>query len=719
MESSDSSSSYMKATSCSDSKKEKYPGGIECGDLNSVSSSTCGSAVNELPSIIPEIRIKNTTSSKTKPKEILNPRSIRRTAKSRNLKPSIRMSDDSITPQRPSFLEDSRASPNYLKATRCFEGKKSRFQASPQIPESSLDSSKNVRILIKKTSSKPERPSFKSSRVSEDVNVDNATCPSTLRDSKFPKHVVVDSQRSMKVCRYHHCSLNGHHHIHETRDTSPPPKRVSYKSRRTLKKQRSVKAKGESRPGLNHSRDKRKHHQNSQMVMDSLEEIYVKPKTRLLGDEYGGIQESVLVEIAFGETSYPEKSYRESLNQIRNYLAEEQDFPGAAFEIKGNCFKCSCKIGDGYNHENALDGGNSFDKKYYSAVFMDPNEQISTSSDDRTTIGREERGNEGSKKVSTTSLASDCQTSKDNNLELEQEFTTGFTNIGDSEAREVMKDTTSDSPYSEKCRPQFNKGRHISMWHLIHQQLASDFAAEAGDEKLNGTDGKNHVNGDNILLANVCSASCPNSPDSDMVAEKNESEIQEFELRKLFVIKLVREAIEKILLPEVQDQTSDDQSITSENILEQEIVGKNQGREMIVSTSMACAREIYIQHDPDDGEGEGRFDLTKKSLSGKSEKRAAKHWSYLKNWILLERFIKELVKVKKLNPKKLQLLPLKPDPEAEKFHLRPQTVDERKRAEEWMLDHALQQAVSQFASTEKRKVALLVKAFESVVPLPT
>ncbi|KAL2535013.1 Uncharacterized protein Adt_08364 [Abeliophyllum distichum] len=284
MESCDSSSSCMKATSCSDSKKEKFPGGIECDDINSVISSTCGSAVNELPSLIPEIRIKNTTSSKTTPKELLNPRSVRRPAKSRNLKPSIHMSDNAITPQRQSFLEDSRASPNYLKATRCFEGKKSRFQASPQNPESSFDSSKNVRILIKKTSSKPERPSFKSSQVSVDVNLDNETCPSTLRDSKFPKHAVVHSESSMKVCRYHHCSLNGHYHIHETRDTSPPPKRVSYKSRRTLKKQRSVKAKGESRPGLNHSRDKRKHHQDdSQMVMDSLEEIDVKPRNSDIG----------------------------------------------------------------------------------------------------------------------------------------------------------------------------------------------------------------------------------------------------------------------------------------------------------------------------------------------------------------------------------------------------------------------------------------------------
>lgn len=100
----------------------------------------------------------------------------------------------------------------------------------------------------------------------------------------------------------------------------------------------------------------------------------------------------------------------------------------------------------------------------------------------------------------------------------------------------------------------------------------------------------------------------------------------------------------------------------------------------------------------------------------KSEKKAPKHWSNLKKWILLQRFIRELEKVRKFNPRKPHLLPLNPDPEAEKVNLRPQTLDGRKSAEEWMLDHALRQAVSQLAPTQKKKVALLVRAFETVVP---
>lgn len=74
--------------------------------------------------------------------------------------------------------------------------------------------------------------------------------------------------------------------------------------------------------------------------------------------------------------------------------------------------------------------------------------------------------------------------------------------------------------------------------------------------------------------------------------------------------------------------------------------------------------------------------------------------------------------LKKFNPRAPQYLDLEPDPEAEKVDLRHQMVDERKNAEEWMIDYALQQAVTKLAPARKRRVALLVEAFETVIPLP-
>ncbi|KAL3651869.1 hypothetical protein CASFOL_004871 [Castilleja foliolosa] len=68
------------------------------------------------------------------------------------------------------------------------------------------------------------------------------------------------------------------------------------------------------------------------------------------------------------------------------------------------------------------------------------------------------------------------------------------------------------------------------------------------------------------------------------------------------------------------------------------------------------------------------------------------------------------------NPRAPNFLPLELDPEAEKVDLKHQDLDERKDAEEWMVDYELRQIVTKLSSARKRKVALLVEAFEKVTP---
>ncbi|EYU18661.1 hypothetical protein MIMGU_mgv1a021260mg, partial [Erythranthe guttata] len=231
----------------------------------------------------------------------------------------------------------------------------------------------------------------------------------------------------------------------------------------------------------------------------------------------------------------------------------------------------------------------------------------------------------------------------------------------------------------------FSKPRHVSMWHLIHQHMSSSSSSP-----------------ENKLSENDDSLPAMESADSDVGPTEN-AEL-EIEVRKLFAIKLVRQAIEKILLPEIQDQSSDDMSVTSEDTPRSEPVEENQNKEFDADKG-----EMSVQSNPKE-ESVVTDDVRK------SEKKAPKHWSNLKKWILLQRFIRALEKVKTFNPKKPKILPLNPDPESEKVNLRRQTVDQRKNSEEWMLDYAIRQAVSELAPTQKRKVALLVRAFETVVP---
>ncbi|KAJ8765495.1 hypothetical protein K2173_014617 [Erythroxylum novogranatense] len=81
--------------------------------------------------------------------------------------------------------------------------------------------------------------------------------------------------------------------------------------------------------------------------------------------------------------------------------------------------------------------------------------------------------------------------------------------------------------------------------------------------------------------------------------------------------------------------------------------------------------------------------------------------------------IKDSDEQREFNPKEPNFLPVVPDPEAEKVDLKHQDMDDRKNSEEWMIDYALQKAVTKLAPARKKKVALLVEAFETVLPMPT
>uniref|UniRef100_A0ACD5XDE4 Uncharacterized protein n=2 Tax=Avena sativa TaxID=4498 RepID=A0ACD5XDE4_AVESA len=76
----------------------------------------------------------------------------------------------------------------------------------------------------------------------------------------------------------------------------------------------------------------------------------------------------------------------------------------------------------------------------------------------------------------------------------------------------------------------------------------------------------------------------------------------------------------------------------------------------------------------------------------------------------------EAERIRAFNPRAPNFLPVEPDPDAEKVDLRHQETDDRKNAEEWMVDYALRRTVKKLARAQKRKVEMLVQAFETVIP---
>ncbi|KAL6530520.1 hypothetical protein OROMI_028409 [Orobanche minor] len=703
MESFDSSPNYMKATSSFDAKIEHSPRrGSECHDMISTTSSTCGSLVTR--TFAPKLNniggIKHGTNKNRTMKNFENAKSFRRRAKSRIIHhpPITIFSEDSL-------FGSSDSSPHYLKSTSSSQGKK---MVSPGHNKSlralsRTFSLRNVKILIKKTSFKPKRSLLNYSEVPEDVTVTRATYSSTLKDSNFSKPVELHSRGAkseknphVKICRYHHCSLHGH--CQGSLDPVSQAKHFLYKRRRSLKKQKSIIPKIDSGPGGKKRFSDKKKRQIIPVVepLNSYEEICPKPEVE----------------------SFPERSYKENIDISRKYsLLEQEIFGGKSFGPNGYCLRCSCHEREQVTSEpGRADGDLSLTEVISSSLdgnevaIEKPNEQVGDYIEDVAILSRANENSDRKcpegpviyeviKKKSELSSSTNRRSSSDIYYEEERECTTQADDFEVDNKVAQINESEKYSPTQEVSKLQFSKQRHISMWHLIHEHMSMDLVAERPNEPLEGTNDESPMEDEN----------------SEMDTMSIDSENREIELRKMFAIKLVREAIEKILLPEVQDQASDDQSVTSESTPRTKIFERNLTREF------NQAEPDIDQDIPKDERLINDYTSSQEIMQNekdvrKSEKKAPKHWSNLKKWILLQRFIRELEKVKKFNPKKPQLLPLVPDHEAEKVNLRPRTVDGRKNAEEWMLDYAIRQAVSQLAPTQKRKVALLVKAFETVVP---
>ncbi|KAG5583474.1 hypothetical protein H5410_054101 [Solanum commersonii] len=573
-------------------------------------------------------------------------------------------SDYAATPQHPSSLEVSELSTHCMKVTSsCSEGKQSHMQASPHSPSSRKSSS------TLSSSSK-------------------STCSSILKDSKFPQQVELhaglnesDRVSKVKVCSYHHCSLNK-----LSDDPSPPIKRV-YRRRKLLKPQKSIRLESESTNADNFS----------------IEENNLIQDVGVFGVNEAIDQYADLVEIVFGETSFPERSYQETIDIMRKYSTQEQDTLVSS-DVESNDQSVTTSV-----FCNSEDRDADFRHTLALPLLIKPVDNVVTTGEEDEDINRELSKNEPS--LTYDLVEAHCST----------EFSSASASNDTMKLVNNLQEMDDNANPTEHVDPnasakklhivQFSKEKHRSMWSLIHRHMISDESTELDSKVICGADEDNHKDGSNKSCAAESSDSFLSFSERESMTTKQDANNQEIESRKLLAVKLVREAIERILLPEVQDHSSDNQLVTSEVCNEENSNESDTKNEECDKASKSDEGNVTR-----DNTGSPEKQENKELVTNKAEKKAPTHWSNLKRWIILQRFVKELEKLRKFNPRKPRYLPLEPDPEAEKVNLKHQIEDERKSAEEWMLDYALQKAISQLAPTQKRKVGLLVTAFENVVP---
>jgi hypothetical protein len=257
---------------------------------------------------------------------------------------------------------------------------------------------------------------------------------------------------------------------------------------------------------------------------------------------------------------------------------------------------------------------------------------------------------------------------------------------------------TSDAPTSAvvESETQVEKQGNTGLWFMVYKHMVSDMTENNSKTLTDVADEKEPKYEGSIIRENSASdESTPVTNQQDVNLKDRVLEDREVELRQNEAIKMVEEAIDSIL-PDRQPLTDNNTIDRTERMYSG---GLNQKEE-----KMESGNGIAVEQKEDSVSKEGN----------KPSQKLSRNWSNLRKVVLLKRFIKALEKVRKFNPREPRYLPLEADSEDEKVQLRHQDMAERKGTEEWMLDYALRQVVSKLTPARKRKVELLVEAFETV-----
>ncbi|OMO59283.1 hypothetical protein COLO4_34259 [Corchorus olitorius] len=721
MEMSDASPNHVKATSSSDGKEDNFP--VLPLRLARRSSFKPVRTVTRKSSMkIRRSQLRKPSGGADLNKKLKKSRSIKHASSesSKSLRRGVNSQDDQH-PIIPSSEVDS--SPHFLKGTSSSE---SSFDSSDQVKKISTNKAQKVaypgnksirvsrtstlgpmRILTKMASMKSKRPSMKKcSDVSSisDPSLDRATCSSTLKDSKFPNRLEVkprgiDSDGTaavLNVCRYSYCSLHGHHH-----GNNPPLKKFVSMRRRVAKTQKSLKPESQSSGKAKRSGNRKKGLQTEKRAFDGDVGVALQQTT-------DDIRETPSV-LGEAESSYPNPSHEANLHQSSN--------PQKEGNIEAS--------GIGAEHFKEMPSTPSNGEQ----ALRDVNEDTASH------LNLEENKGDSQKdvkKLETVSTEGGCELP--NSLFsstgiMEKSISASPEKNGDSELEHRIlqpEDTLVASTIDVAGKAKMENQKNFKFWKLIYRHMVTDLDAEFETQNpLSRVDSEEQVQ--NLHnAANEKNESSQDISQTDPVTslEDYEASSRKLELTQSDAIKLVQQAFDKIL-SEIPDHSSDDQSsIASDAASDQDFLleKQNEGKEVSISTSSisredSMARDQEEKHLPTDNiiaPGEVKAAEMK---GKKSDKQMPNSWSNLKKMIILNRFVKSLEKVRNLKPRATRYLPAHKDPEAEKIHLKHQDMKGRKSSEEWMLDHALRQVISTLAPSQKRKVSMLVQAFESVIPL--
>ncbi|PSS09948.1 Dentin sialoprotein [Actinidia chinensis var. chinensis] len=634
-------------------------------------------------------------------------------------------------------------------------------------PVARTSSLKLVRTLTKSPSFKPARNlSKKCSQVvlCDNLEAQRATCSSTLKDSKFPTYLdlspgATESEGTsvVKVCPYTYCSLNGHRHA-----PSPPLKCFISARRRTLKTQKSMKlgclSPRQAKPsgdGLKDIIDQIAIDEKPAIQeMDFFIEIYVgDPEDAAEKDDGSKENEGEQNEIDFSVED-SEMGFEDNLDNNSEVIAaemevaEEIDSPFSTQEEETEEL-----LSNQSDFEVELDGTYSetpdmeLEEGQYSALSVDDevgnsakptNELKSRSSfgdDDPSVPGEaifkcdnfdEISADEGLEEFVEEEGASSDSEGFSQNLGIDEsiqahlvsppcdelEESTTEESGGNADSDDFVATVISLAPTAEDLKTNESPKQELAI-------------ADAG----NGRDEEEQEDAANLLIR---------IPTFEVSEEDNSN--NEFELGSMAEDDETNQAFfdedfagnqsqaNNVVEDQNRSQQEKDQRFKiSDSVDSEDETHSGLNKVSAAENANEDANEMELEYssmlEPAEIPLSSGDEATTRAKTGytRGSKRPVEELESDPNSLRITRCKRpdeESEEEKKFNPQEPNYLSVEPDPEAEKVDLRHQMMDERRNSEEWMIDYALQQAVTKLAPARKRKVALLVEAFENVMPIP-
>ncbi|MCD7452693.1 hypothetical protein HAX54_017753 [Datura stramonium] len=657
-----------------------------------------------------------------------------------------------------SEFSESSSPPHYRNPTSCSEGKscESSFDSSDQSRSprkfsqtlSRTTSMRSVKILINKSSFKSKSGTSKCCKIP-----DKATCSSTIKDSKFKEHV-----------EFHPDKLE-------------PDRMSKFKSIRAKREftvdENALLENTQLSPSLDPSvceqssaaEDAGDFHVNEAIEYADLAEIDFGEKQNSGTEDAAffkvneAIEYADLAEIAFGETSFPEQSYKETLNIMNKYSTQEQ----GSLLTASNC--CSCmargrsdsKDDSGFSFllkqgdSVSTSGEDGSSKREFSKVGLS-----SPPARDRCLIFLVEQNIKhvtASPAISASNIQlehGDMQ-EKDGKADPNEDLVRTSGLVGDSKSK--------NCPPVEVAEP---KKQHMNMWSLIRRQagsrmhlqnLRTNRPVELMMKKITRTVPTNLLQQAPPHKFNLIIQSVTSEPGVDQELIEMSQAAKTARMRRQMqdpqkTLQLKEgdntKRSEKQLLKEHQNTGAILKMDTSPTIwprnwkrAQLQMATKihslqwasrvhpqpvMQQRKKI---AMVEAKECEKTPKPVRGFSLiiNDFSETKDDADMQEDHYPSHHGEVSAEMMLsnsyerqLNRSTAALERARKFNPRAPQLLPQAPDQEPEKVDLRHQMTDERKKAEKWMLDYAMQNIVTTLTPARKED-GNVCGSIQAVVPL--